>query len=381
MLGLDEMRTLAHAMEDVLDGVRETGEFPVELAGTLLRAVDALRLQSDGRPEGVADLFAELEERRHRPRSVAPPAQADRPRSASRDQAGVRAIRVPAEKIDRAARSRGRDRCCIAAGSSTCSPSRGRASRRGRARPGRAAARRAEGRRDRRCGRCRSRRSPGRCRAPCATWRSPRASRPSCESSGIETELDRVILESLSDPLVHLLRNAVAHGIEAPEARERVRQARHGPDRAARPAEGRLVEIVVADDGRGVSRGDARRSARASARSPRCSPRPASRPPSEVTGLSGRGVGLDAVKRQVESFGGSLEVRSEPGHGTRSSLRAAARARADRRAARRARRAASSGFRLQASRRRLGRRAALAGGPAVDRTCATKSSRSPISPS
>src|SRR5205823_15069764 len=71
--------------------------------------------------------------------------------------------------------------------------------------------------------------------------------------AGAETELDRVILESLSEPLVHLLRNSVAHGIESPEERERAGKQRTGRVELAAEQRGGLVAVSVTDDGRGVS--------------------------------------------------------------------------------------------------------------------------------
>ena len=133
--------------------------------------------------------------------------------------------------------------------------------------------------------------------------------------SGDDTELDRIILESLAEPLVHMVRNAVGHGIETPSERERAGKPARATVELSAKQRGGTVEIVVSDDGRGVSPRSSRRPG-STARSPTCSPGPDSRRPTEVTELSGRGVGLDAVKRYVEGFGGTLEVRSEPGNGT-----------------------------------------------------------------
>src|SRR5207249_7889475 len=73
------------------------------------------------------------------------------------------------------------------------------------------------------------------------------------EVTGADTELDRVILESLSEPLTHLLRNSVIHGIEPPDQRAREGKPATGRIELRAIPRGRLVEIVVADDGRGVS--------------------------------------------------------------------------------------------------------------------------------
>ena len=132
--------------------------------------------------------------------------------------------------------------------------------------------------------------------------------------TGADTELDRVILESLYDPLAHLLRNAVIHGIESPPERARAQKPARGRLEVRAVPRGSLVEIVVADDGRGVSpevAGEARREGSLAGVLARAGYSTAR----EVTDLAGRGVGLDAVKSYVQSMGGILEIRSEPGQG------------------------------------------------------------------
>ena len=137
---------------------------------------------------------------------------------------------------------------------------------------------------------------------------------------GTETELDRVILEGLSEPLVHVLRNAVAHGIEiARTSAQAAGKPRTRARRAGAEQRGGLVAVVVSDDGRGVSpellaRGPQRGLAR---RHPRAAGVLDAR---RVSDLAGRGVGLDAVKAHVESFGGSMQIASEPGSGTSVTL-------------------------------------------------------------
>ena len=133
--------------------------------------------------------------------------------------------------------------------------------------------------------------------------------------SGDDTELDRIILESLSEPLVHMVRNAVGHGIETPSEREAAGKPPRATVQLSAQQRGGTVEIVVSDDGRGVSPAlieEARQHGSLAA----VLARPGFSTAAEVTELSGRGVGLDAVKRYVEGFGGTLEVRSEPGNGT-----------------------------------------------------------------
>lgn len=140
---------------------------------------------------------------------------------------------------------------------------------------------------------------------------------------GEDVELDRAILEELADPLVHLLRNAVDHGIEA-RGRVSIRAAR----------EKDLVRIEIADDGRGIApekiRAQALRRGLISAAQARtlrdrdvlqliC--RPGFSTAEKITDMSGRGVGMDVVKMAVDGLGGSLEICAEPGAGTRIELR------------------------------------------------------------
>ena len=315
MLGLDRMSTLAHAVEDVLDGARESGEFPVDLADVLLRSIDALRQQLTGEDDDAADLFAELEERRRglvdspAPEEAAgPQPDSDRPRSDRRA-----AMRVPAEKIDHlldlvgeSVLHRRRLEYVLADDPEQAVADELDAGERLLTELKDAAI--------------------GMRTLPLSsiTGPLPRAVRDlalaegkqaELQIVGIDTELDRVILESLADPLVHLLRNAVAHGIEAPADRERAHKPVTGVIELRALQRGGSVEIVVADDGRGVSRETLAQAARVGSLAEVLAEAGFSTA-EEVTELSGRGVGLDAVKRHVESFGGSFEVRSEPGRGT-----------------------------------------------------------------
>ncbi|MGZ4434639.1 MAG: hybrid sensor histidine kinase/response regulator, partial [Trebonia sp.] len=132
--------------------------------------------------------------------------------------------------------------------------------------------------------------------------------------TGADTELDRVILESLSEPLVHLLRNAVVHGVESPAERELAGKRARGRVELRAVPRGSLVEIVVADDGRGVSPEVIKKARREGSLTDLLA-RAGYSTAAEVTDLAGRGVGLDAVRTYARSLGGSLEVRSEPGRG------------------------------------------------------------------
>jgi two-component system chemotaxis sensor kinase CheA len=133
--------------------------------------------------------------------------------------------------------------------------------------------------------------------------------------TGPDTELDRVILESLSEPLGHLLRNAVNHGIESPAQREHAGKPPRGRIEVRALPRGSVVEIVVADDGGGVS-AEVMALARHEGSLTDILSRPGYSTAEQLTDLAGRGVGLDAVRAYAQSMGGSLEVRSEPGRGT-----------------------------------------------------------------
>ncbi|MDY3554192.1 chemotaxis protein CheW [Gemmata sp. JC717] len=154
------------------------------------------------------------------------------------------------------------------------------------------------------------------------------------DMEGTDTELDRTIVEAVRDPLTHLVRNAVDHGIEPPE----VRAAR------GKPAEGQLllrayqesgkVVIEITDDGGGIDPARVRDKALAArAVAPEDAARmsdaelldliflPGLSTAGAVTRLSGRGVGMDVVRTHVERIGGLVEVNSRLGHGTTVRLR------------------------------------------------------------
>jgi len=136
---------------------------------------------------------------------------------------------------------------------------------------------------------------------------------------GAETQLDRVILDGISEAIVHLLRNAVAHGIEEAGEREAAGKPAAGRVELRAGRRGRMVAIQVADDGRGVSpelleRADEEGSLVEILAETGFSTA------ERVTDVAGRGVGLDAVKRHVEGLGGGLELRSEAGRGTEVTL-------------------------------------------------------------
>jgi two-component system chemotaxis sensor kinase CheA len=154
------------------------------------------------------------------------------------------------------------------------------------------------------------------------------------EIHGAEIELDRAILEELSDPLLHLLRNAVDHGIEAPHLRLLAGKPATGHITITARRDRDRVVIELADDGKGMNAGRLREAAvrrgsltpeQAAALSEREALQLATLPgvstADTVTDVSGRGVGLDAVKKTLETVGGTLELESARGLGTRITLR------------------------------------------------------------
>jgi two-component system chemotaxis sensor kinase CheA len=150
---------------------------------------------------------------------------------------------------------------------------------------------------------------------------------------GKETELDRAILDGVADPLVHLLRNAVDHGIESPEERVALGKPAAGRLVLSAAREGGLVAIRVSDDGRGIDRARVLRRARELALVGdevrevsddallRLIARAGFSTAERVTSVSGRGVGIDVVAASVHSLGGALELHSESGRGTTFVLR------------------------------------------------------------
>jgi two-component system, chemotaxis family, sensor kinase CheA len=370
MLGLDDIRALAHAAEDILASVRTAGTFPPQLAAPLLRTTAVLRSCVTGAQEPVGEAIADLTAAGSalsaapaHPRSgdgsgASPPdapadgpghapadgpghAPADGPGHAPADgpghapaadrragpaaapgagpaaaapTAGERPLRVPAQKIDRLLdvvgelmQFRGQTAHSLG-GEGQLSPEFADVLAGG----------------DRMLSELKDT-AIGMRTLPLSaiTRRLPLAVRDIALETGKEvelavagadTELDRVILESLHDPLAHLLSNAVIHGIESPADRERAGKPRRGHLEVRAVPRGSLVEIVVADDGRGISP-EVMEQARREGSLTDVLARPGYSTAAELTDRAGRGVGLDAVNSYARSLGGSLEVRSEPGRG------------------------------------------------------------------
>ena len=144
---------------------------------------------------------------------------------------------------------------------------------------------------------------------------------------GEETELDRTIVEELSDPLVHMIRNSSDHGIESPAERAAAGKPAAGTITLRAFHQGGFIVIQIADDGKGL---DAARIRRKAIERGLIQPQEALDPAAaydliflpgfstaeQVTGLSGRGVGMDVVRRNIEKIRGKVEVDSVAGRGT-----------------------------------------------------------------
>ncbi len=149
---------------------------------------------------------------------------------------------------------------------------------------------------------------------------------------GEETELDKTVIEQLNDPLVHLIRNSIDHGVEMPADRIASGKAPAGQITLSARHAGTEVHITIADDGRGLNRERIR--ARAIERGLISADEtlsdaelfqvvflPGFSTVSEVTNLSGRGVGMDVVKRTIEALRGKIELSSMPSRGSKITLR------------------------------------------------------------
>lgn len=141
---------------------------------------------------------------------------------------------------------------------------------------------------------------------------------------GAEVRVDRAIADGLQGPLRHLLRNAVDHGLESPAAREAAGKSARGAVVLSARVHGERVVIECADDGRGVDeealRAELKRGGGEALDLREILFRPGFTTTTTVTGVSGRGVGLDAVKTGVEALQGTVAVTSTAGAGTRFSL-------------------------------------------------------------
>lgn len=154
------------------------------------------------------------------------------------------------------------------------------------------------------------------------------------EMEGKETELDKSLIEAMKDPLTHLVRNAVDHGVEAPAARRAAGKSEEGRLLMRAYHEGGQVHIEIADDGAGIDPEKIRKKAlakglisaeRAAAMSDQDFRRlvflPGFSTAEKVTNISGRGVGMDVVKTNIERIGGVIDLESALGRGTAFKIR------------------------------------------------------------
>jgi two-component system chemotaxis sensor kinase CheA len=152
-------------------------------------------------------------------------------------------------------------------------------------------------------------------------------------TEGAETELDKTVIERLSDPLVHLIRNCIDHGIEPPETREATGKPGQGTVHLSAIHSGAHVLIQIRDDGAGLDangiRAKATEKGLVDGNTPDLSDRelfqfilaPGFSTAKKVTDVSGRGVGLDVVKKAIDALRGSIEISSQKGLGTTITLK------------------------------------------------------------
>ncbi len=151
------------------------------------------------------------------------------------------------------------------------------------------------------------------------------------ELHGENTELDKSVIEKIADPLTHLVRNALDHGIESPEERLAAGKSRHGCLVVSAAHHGGSIVITVTDDGAGLNREKILAKAREIGLEVGSTWQdedvwqliftPGFSTASEVTDVSGRGVGMDVVWQNVHSLGGKIEIVSVPGRGTAMTIR------------------------------------------------------------
>jgi len=151
-------------------------------------------------------------------------------------------------------------------------------------------------------------------------------------TEGAETELDKTVIEKLNDPLVHIIRNSIDHGIEAPEARSALGKPATGTIQLSAGYAGANVVITIRDDGAGLDKEAIRKKAAEKGLVPRDAElcdrdvyslifAPGFSMAKKVTSVSGRGVGMDVVKKTLDSLRGVIEVESTKGAGTCITLR------------------------------------------------------------
>lgn len=152
------------------------------------------------------------------------------------------------------------------------------------------------------------------------------------QTTGETTELDKTVIERLADPLIHLIRNSADHGLEPPEERQAAGKSATGTVRLSARQAGAEVIISVSDDGRGIDIDRVRSKAEKQGLIPPGAAlsendilqllfHPGFSTAEKVTNLSGRGVGMDVVKRTIETLRGTIDMKSVRGKGTDVALR------------------------------------------------------------
>jgi two-component system chemotaxis sensor kinase CheA len=154
------------------------------------------------------------------------------------------------------------------------------------------------------------------------------------QADGGDVEMDREMIEMIRDPLTHIVRNAIDHGIETPEAREEAGKHRIGSLKVSARQAGNQIIIEVSDDGRGIDGEALARKARAvglltAEQADKLSPAqkqalvfsPGLSTAGEVTAISGRGVGMDVVRANIERIGGVVDIDSRLNQGVKLAIR------------------------------------------------------------
>jgi two-component system chemotaxis sensor kinase CheA len=151
-------------------------------------------------------------------------------------------------------------------------------------------------------------------------------------TEGAETELDKTVIEKLNDPLVHLIRNSVDHGVESPEIRLANGKPEQGKVTLKAQHAGAFVLITIEDDGAGLDLEKIRKKAidrglisaneeLSDSQTADLIFMPGFSTADKVTSISGRGVGMDVVKRDITSLGGSVSISTKRGVGTKFILK------------------------------------------------------------
>ena len=154
------------------------------------------------------------------------------------------------------------------------------------------------------------------------------------ELLGEETDLDKNLVEALADPLVHLVRNAVDHGIEQPEEREAQGKSRQGTILLAAEQEGDHILLTISDDGHGmdpdvlrgkaIEKGLLEKDVADRLSDAECFDlifAPGFSTKSQISDVSGRGVGMDVVKTKISQLNGTIAIESRPGKGSRIEIK------------------------------------------------------------